>query len=277
MASDLWLVVNSASGSNSESAVREVTAALAAGGALPARVVEAQAGLPDPADLTEAGVRRLAVFAGDGTVNALATGLEGWDGALLVLPGGTANLLAKALHGEAEASALAARLSRMATVRRPCIRGGGTTALVEVLAGPGATWSDVREGLREGAVGEVAGAAVAAIRESTTGPMVTLVDPPLGRREGYAGVRLEVASGGMAVEGYGAETIGDYLRHGLALLRRDFRQGPHDELGHHRSVHCRSLGQAPLPLMIDGERREGASEEQFSLADFALDLFVTQL
>ena len=38
--------------------------------------------------------------ASDGTVNALATGLEGWDGALLVLPGGTANLLTRAIQGE---------------------------------------------------------------------------------------------------------------------------------------------------------------------------------
>lgn len=277
MQSDLWLVVNSASGSNSESAVREVVAALAASGAAPARVVDGQAGLPDRAELQQAGIGRLAVFAGDGTVSSLAIRIEGWGGGLLVLPGGTANLLARELHGEDEAPAIAARLPQMTRGRRPCIRSAGLTALVEVLAGPGATWSDVREELREGGVGQVAGAAVAAIRESTSGPMVALVNPALGRPDGYAGVRLEVGAGGMAVEGYGAETIGDYLRTGIALLRRDFRKGPHDELGHHRAVSCRSLGAAPLPLMIDGERREGAALQQFSLADFALDLFVSRL
>lgn len=275
MQPDLWLVVNGASGGNSASTVSEVVAALTSVGAAPARLVDAQAGLPRRADLEQTGLSRLAVFAGDGTVNGLATGIEGWGGALLVLPGGTANLLARTLHGEEEAPAIAARLPQMACARRTCIRSTGLVALVEVLAGPGATWSDVREEMWEGGVGEVAGAAVAAIRESTTGPMVALAEPALGRAEGYAGVRLEVAGDGMAVEGYGADTIGDYLRHGIALLRRDFRKGPHDELGHHRKVACRSLGNAPLPLMVDGERREGGPVQQFSLANFALDLFVS--
>jgi len=274
--SDLtWLVVNRASGSNSDNSVRDVRAGLAAAGAQPERIIHAQVGLPAPAELDQAGVTRVAIYAGDGTVNALATGIEHWSGALLVLPGGTANLLAGALHGDRPAPEIAASLPWLARERRPCIRGEGVTALVEVLAGPGATWSDVREGLREGGVGEVAGAAVTAIQQSTTGPMVALVDQPLGRPEGYAGVRLEVAGCGMAVEGYGAATVGDYLKQGLALLRRNFRDGPHDALGCHPSVRCRSLEPATMPLMIDGERRDGPAEQRFSLAPFALDLFVT--
>ena len=276
MNDDLWLVVNRDSGSNSNEAVRAVSAALATAGAEPARLIEASEGLPGAAELDAAGVGRVAVYAGDGTVSALATGLEGWGGALLVLPGGTANLLAQALHGERTADAIAAALPGLPRVRRPCIRGEGMTALVEVLAGPGATWSDVREGLREGAMTDIAGAAVSAIRQSTAGPMVALVDPPLGRTDGYAGIRLEVAEDGMATEGYGAETIGDYLRQGLALLRRNFRDGPHEDLGRHAAVACRSLEGTPVPLMIDGERREGSSAPRFSLADFALDLFVSQ-
>jgi len=275
MTSDLWLVANSASGSNSASSIRAVTEALASACVPPDRVIDGQNGLPERADLERAGVRRLAVFAGDGTVSSLAAAIEGWDGALLVLPGGTANMLARALHGEREAPQIAASLPRLATTRRTCIRSNGLTALVEVLVGPGATWSDVREELREGGVGDVAGATMAAIRESTSGPMVALTEPALGRADGYAGVRLEVAGSGMAVEGYGAETVGDYLKHGIALLRRDFRKGPHEELGCHRQVSCRSVGDAPLPLMVDGERREGGVEQRFFLADFALDLFVS--
>jgi len=275
MTERLWLVTNRASGSNSEDAVHAVCEGLASAGAEPVRVSDVTDGLPDREALIHEQFDHVAVFAGDGTVNALATSLEGWEGALLVLPGGTANLLAGALHPGREAAAIAASLPRLQTTRRACIRGPDLTALVEVLAGPGATWSDVREGLREGSVGEVAGAAVAAIRQSTTGPMVALTDPPLGRVEGYAGVRLEVAEAGMIVEGYGAETVGDYLKQGIALLRRNFREGPHEDLGRHASVHCRSLEAGSMPLMVDGERREGAAELRFSLAPLALDLFVS--
>jgi hypothetical protein len=266
----LWLVANAASGSNSQDAVREVIAALAEGGRPVDKVVDASEGLPGPADLGAAGT--VAVFAGDGTVNALATGLEGWDGALLVLPGGTANLLARAIQGERGAGEIAAGLSRMTPRRRNCIRCAHGTALVEALAGPGATWSDVREELRGGALGRVANAAIEAIRQSTAGPMVALTEPAIGRAEGYVGLRLDVSGEAMVVEGFGAETAADYVAHGLALLRRNFREGPHDALGEHLAVRCRSLGDGPIPLMIDGERRDGGPDERFSLAPFALDL-----
>ena len=271
----LWLVINRASGSNSQDAVAAVYEALAGAGAEPARMVDAADGLPDRAALDVAEVTHMVVFGGDGTVNALATGIEGWGGALLVLPGGTANLLARALHGDREATEIAAGFARMKRVRRGCIRSAQGTALVEVLAGPGAAWSDVREGMRNGAVGEVAGATVEAIRQSTAGPMVAIVEPALGRPEGYSGVRLEVAGRAMTVEGYGADTVGDYLKQGVALLRRNFREGPHDDLGQHAVVRCRTVEGTTVPLMIDGERREGHGDERFSLAPFALDLLVS--
>lgn len=267
-----WLVANAASGSNSATALAAVGAVLAQSGCAPARLLDVRDGLPDRAQLRAAGVGRIVVFAGDGTVARLATALEGWDGALLVLPGGTTNLLARALHGDRPADAIAADLPHLVRQRRPCIRWNGGTALIEVLAGPGATWCDVREELRDGVPHQVAGAAVAALHESTVGALVALVDPPLGRGEGYSGIRLDLGGGTMMVEGYGAATIGEYLRQGIALLRRNYREGPHDALGSHPAVTCCSVAGAPIPLMVDGERAEGAASLRFSLAPFALDL-----
>lgn len=272
-----WLCVNAASGSNNEAAIRAVTEAFEAAAAAPQRIIDiAEGGPPDPRDLVEGKVSRLAIFAGDGTTNAVVTALEGWDGHILVLPGGTANLLARALHGDRDAAAIVHDLPRLRALRRPCIRTSQGTALIEVLAGPGATWSDVREVLREGDLPGVAASSLGAIRQSAAGPMVAIAEPPLGRPEGYSGVRLEPAKAGMLIEGYGAETVTDYLRHGLALLRRDFRQGPHEELGAAQEVLCRSQGDAPIELMIDGERRTGGSEERFSLAELGVDLLASE-
>lgn len=268
----LWLVANAASGSHSADAIRALAQAFAHAGWSPARIVDVHQHVPDRAMLEQAEVGILAVFAGDGTINAVANALEGWSGALLPLPGGTANLLARALHGERTATTIAATLPRLVRTRRTAIRTGHGAALAEVLAGPGATWSDVREGLREGGVGRVAGATVTAIRQSTVGPMVALVEPALGKAEGYAGLRLSPEARGLSVEGYGADSIRDYLAQGVALLRRNFRDGPHDDLGLHPTVLCRSLAGSAIPLMIDGERRDGGREERFSLAPFALDL-----
>lgn len=273
MTGPLWLIVNRASGSNSDEAVRAVTTALDSAGLGPALVRDVVEGLPERAELEAAGVGVLAVFTGDGTINTVATALEGWGGALLPLPGGTANLLARSLHGDRPAPTIAAAAQRLARTRRTCVRWSGGTALAEVLAGPGAHWGEVREGLRDGAVGEVAGTAMAAIRESLAGPMVRLADPPRGRAEGYPGLLLTPGRDGLRVSGYRAEGPGDILAHGVALLRRNFREGPHEALGTYPAVECRSAdGAAPIALLIDGERRDGGPAERFSLAPFALDL-----
>jgi hypothetical protein len=272
-----WLCVNAASGSNDDAAISAVTQAFTAVGAAPQRVVDVvQDGLPTRAELAQGAVTRLAVFAGDGTTNAVVTALEGWGGQILVLPGGTANLLARALHGERDAPTIIHDLRRLRPRRRSCIRTSQGTALIEVLAGPGATWSDVREGLRDGDLPGVAASSLTAIRHSTAGSMVAISEPPLGRSDGYSGVRLEPAAGVMLIEGYGAETVADYFRQGLALLRRDFRQGPHDDLGAEREIVCHAQGDDPIELMIDGERRTGAHEERFSLAELTVDLLASE-
>lgn len=271
-----WLCANEASGSYDEATLREIWRALADIGHAPARIVDIAAQeVPDRTQLESAGVGLLVVYAGDGTMNAIARACEGWAGQVLVLPGGTANLLARALHGNRSAVAIVAALPQAQAVKRPCIRNDNRTALIEVLAGPGATWSDVREELRDGTIGTVAATSLAAIRESTVGSMVALADPALGRTEGYAGLRLAPSAGGLAIEGYGAETIGDYLLQGIALLRRDFRNGPHEDLAVVPEVVCRSVDEAPIELMIDGERHRGASEERFALDQLDLNLLTT--
>lgn len=271
----LWLAINRASGSNDDATVEALVVALDAAGAKPARIVDCSSeDLPSRAALESAGVAALAIFTGDGTISTLVPQLEGWDGHVLILPGGTANLLAKALHGDLSADEIVTAFAdgRLAPLQPPCIRTGNHTALVEVLAGPGAAWSDVREGLREGDLGEIASTAVEAVRQSASGPMVAVVDPELGRSEGYAGVRLAPTADGISVDGYGADNFADYLRQGLALLKRDFREGPHDELGEHARVTCRSADGSPIALMIDGEREEGVEEQHFVLETLHVNL-----
>ena len=274
----LWLVANGASGSNDHAALDRLIEALRVVGNQPALVIDCQTDeLPDRAALERNDVTTLAIFTGDGTANTAITSVEGWDGEVLLLPGGTANLLAKALHGECSAEEIVAAFGagRLRATTRNCIRSSQGSALVEVLAGPGATWSEVREGLREGDIGGTASKAVEAVRQSATGPMVIIAEPVLGRDSGYAGVRLAPEASGMSVDGYGAETVADYLKQGIALLKRDFREGPHDELGTHSEVLCRSADGSPIALMIDGERRSGGGEEHFSLAQLGVNLLGT--
>ena len=274
----LWLVVNSASGSNDDDTRTALIERLRAAGHPPARVIDCSTQpLPTRGELEQSRVRTLAVFAGDGTIGALLPGLEGWSGQVLVLPGGTTNLLAKMLHDPCDTEAIIAAFAagQARIVRRPCVRLPGHTALSEVLAGPGARWSDVREGLREGDLGTIASTALDAVKESAGGAMVLITEPALGHDQGYAGVRIVPGETGLAVSGYRADSFGDYFKQGLALLQRDFRDGPHDELGAHPRLLCHCADGSPIDVMIDGERASGASEVRFSLATLALDLLAT--
>lgn len=269
-----WLIYNGASGSHDDAALTALVEAMATAGHPPAQVVDCKDGTPDASAASAAGLGLIAIHGGDGTLSRTIAGLEGFAGAVLPLPGGTFNLLARDIYGERDPIDIVELLGKglLAPTRRTCIRGGGLTALAELLAGPGALWADVREEMREANIGEMIAKGWDAAATSAVGPMVALAEPAAGREEGYAGVRLCPKQQGMAIEGYGAEGLGDYFQQGMAILKRDFREGPHDELGRARRVAVRSLEDAPIPLMVDGERSEGAAAMSFSLDTLDVDL-----
>jgi hypothetical protein len=198
-------------------------------GHAPARVLRLPADtLPTRATLEAANVATLAIFTGDGTVNAQVAQLHGWSGAVLVLPGGTQNLLAKALHGDVDPPTIAARLGRgeLRRSRRPAVETSTGHALVEVLAGPGATWADVREGVRDMDLSTIASALGEAVRSTAGGASVSVSEPSLGKPEGYRAVRIDADDGTLTLDGYDAQDWADLAAHGVSMLvKRDFRQG----------------------------------------------------
>jgi hypothetical protein len=276
----IWLAVNAASGSNSEDTLRALDTAFAEGACTIARWIGFhEEGAPSIADLRNSGVDLLVVFAGDGTVNALVTRLYGWEGAVLVLPGGTMNILAHRLHGEREAAEIVACVAadRVRRVRPVVVRSRFGDALSEIIAGPGTAWVDVREALRESdVIGTLKGAAEA-IGESTSGANVVCREPGCGRPEGYSAIQITPTADGLAIAGYYAETIGDYANHGIALLRRNFREGPHDDLGRYPWLRLACPEGDAMGLLIDGEpsQCDAASEEIFAMARCEVDLLAT--
>ena len=131
----LWLIANGASGSHEDERIALLTDRLG-----PARVIDCQQdSLPDAAALEAGGASVLVVHGGDGTLNAAISRAEGWGGAVLPLPGGTANLLCRDLYGEAALEEILDSYAGGAVVphRRNCVRTSMGPALAEVLAGPG--------------------------------------------------------------------------------------------------------------------------------------------
>lgn len=275
----IWLVNNASSGSNDDEALEALEDACGEHGFhLARRTVFPEEDLPTLAKLDAAGIDRVAVFAGDGTVNSLIAALAGWRGAVLVLPGGTMNLLYHRLHGERSmAQAIAAAARGEAAMRRPgLIRTPQGDALAGLLAGPGTSWGRVREAMREADLAELAQSTIAAIDETLTGELIACLDPPLGKREGYPLLSLTPHDDGFEVEAYHAETAGQYLEQTWALLKRDFREGPHDRLGRVRKLTLASTRGNRFGLLIDGEQAEAGPSVELTLAECEVDLLATE-
>src|SRR5690606_4208019 len=183
----IWLITNSASGSYNETALAQLEDHCGRHGFHVARTISfPEEDLPTPVVLDAAGVDCVAVFTGDGTINTFLTGVAGWSGAALSLPGGTMNLLYHRLHGDRPMEQVIAAVGAGEAVkRRPgVIRCRWGTAFAGMLAGPGTSWGRVREAMRETDVLEVATGAVEAIEETLAGDMIACREPPLGRGEG---------------------------------------------------------------------------------------------
>lgn len=273
-----WLIFNPDSGGNDEEAAALLERAFAdAGHDISRKVSFPEENVPTPEELEQGLVDVLAVFAGDGTVHAVVTRVYGWNGAVLVLPGGTMNQLSKRLHGDVPAAEIVDRLARTSPrrVRPRVVRSRHGEGLTGVLAGPGAIWNEVREALRAARVLEMVSRTTEAIAWSASGPKVICLGVDRGREGGYAAITVTPHENGLEVKGYYAETLGDYAGQGIALLNRNYRDGPHDELGTHQEVRLVCPEGEPIGLLIDGEPFEGGSEERFILATCEVDLLET--
>lgn len=275
----IWLVNNSYSGSNDQEALEALERCCGHHGfEVARRTAFPDETLPTPRALDDAGIDCVAVFAGDGTVNGLLRGLSGWGGAVLVLPGGTMNLLYHRLHGERTIEQTVAAAARGEAVRRRLhvIRSPIGDAYAGLLAGPGTRWGRVREAMRVQDLVELAESTVEAIDETLTGDTLACVDPPLGRAEGYPLLSLTPRRGTIEVEAYYADTAAEYLEQTWALLKRNFREGPHDLLGRVERLRLASTQGQPFGVLIDGEEAEAAAEMEVALAECAVDLLATE-
>lgn len=275
----IWLVVNAASGSNDEGALSEVRRCWRDAGLAIDRVIAfPDQPLPNAARLDEAGIGLLAVFAGDGTVNALIAALAGWSGVVLVLPGGTMNLLFHRLHGQRSIEEVV-RLTaegRAACIRPSVIRCAAGTALAELLAGPGTSWREVREAMREADLVGVAANTAQALSATLTAPGVACREPDCGAAREYPLIMLTPKRDTIRVSGFRAETASDYIEGGLAVLQRRFREGPHDDLGSAAQVTLASDAKGPIPILLDGEPGECPAEQVFRLVPCGVDLLATE-
>lgn len=266
------LICNTQSGGHDE-AVREQIEMLCRdqGTPLVATFALPDGDIPDATELKLQRIDLLLVWTGDGTINAAATQAAGWDGAILVLPGGTLNLLSKALHGDRSApgiltDALQGKMRRSAI---PTIRSDTGTAFITVIAGPATRWAEVRETMRQDGIIEASRAAPEALDEMMNAPGVRVG----ADGKAYPAVILTPTPTGIRADGILTEGTGDVLRHGLAWLGGDFRDGPSERIA--TGVTLALESDETICLEFDGELREMASPARFSIGTSAVDFVAT--
>jgi len=276
--SRLCLVSNVKSGSNDAETLDRLAALLVTPDTeLALHVCFPDDPLPTPAELDTAGIGTLVVFTGDGTLKATLDALAGWGGAVLVLPGGTMNLLFHRLHGEASSEEVIAALhaGTLHRVQPKVIRCSAGHAYAGLLAGPGTAWNQVREAMRDADVVEIASGTMAAMAETLAAPGVACTTPPLGRSEGYPLLLLDPHDDGIVLTAFHAEEPGEYLAQAWALLRRNFREGPHEELGKAPAVTLEGFEGEPFGLLLDGEPAEACTADRFELVRCQVDLLAS--
>lgn len=247
------LVCNLRSGSSDEALVGRLTEICQAAGAPLVRTVTLpDDDLPTAAELADDGVDLLLILSGDGTVNAAAGKLETWDGALLPLPGGTLNLFHKTLHGDrSPEDILRDTLGGTArTLHPPTILCDAGRAYIGVIAGPTTAWAEVREQFRSLSLSGLAETIPDAIDATLYGDGVRI----RGSDQSFQAINLTPKADRILAEGLITDSAGAILRHGIAWLGGDFREGPSVDLSERRAVVIEGTG--AIGLLLDGEPAE---------------------
>lgn len=271
------LLCNDQSGSYDAALEAEIAGLLAEAGApLVRRYGLPEDPLPTAEQLMADRADMLIVWTGDGTINAAAHLDALWDGALLVLPGGTLNLLSKSLHGDRDAVSIL-RDALAPTAKRqtiPILRYDGEkarrNALITILAGPATRWAEVRETMRQEGVLSASREAPEALEEMINGDSVRLA----GSSIEFPAIILTPTPDGIEAHGILTDSSLDIIRHGLAWLSGDFRDGPSITLTKAREIVLES--DAPIRLEFDGELTKVPSPARFSLAQSRIEFIATQ-
>ena len=275
----IWLINNEASGSNDAEALTACEEACEHNGLRIAhRTVFPDTDLPSPAMLDAAGTSTVAIYAGDGTINAALLALAGWGGQVLILPGGTMNLLYHRLFGDLTMEQAVEAVADGSAVRhRPVvIESGCGTAFAGVLAGPGTAWSDVREAMRDNAALETLDESRRAMAETMYGERLRCDEPQIGKPEGYPLILLTPVNETIVVDAYHAEGVGEFVEQLFAVMRREFREGPHDRIGQGDRFVMANVGGGGFGVLLDGEACEADGDTEFRLARCGVDLLATR-
>jgi diacylglycerol kinase family enzyme len=248
----LWFITNPNSGTTSQAKCEALEAVFEERGLkLAGRTDFPEQKLPEVDELDQAGVDTVVLFAGDGTINAALCALEKWQGAFLILPGGTMNLLAKGLHSESDPHKIVHAAHQCdRRVALPYVIAGKHRAFVGLILGPAAAWARAREAVRKGKFGRLLGAVRSAWRRTFSRRGIR-VDGAPGLGDDYQAVFVTPDLNGLHVAGVDARDLGSIVQLGWDWLTGDWVAAR--AVSETRAEQLRVRGRRPVQALFDGE------------------------
>ncbi len=253
------VLVNSLSGSVGPKAASKVEAILEEFG-LEGSVVPLESGKFDDQinQVLEDKPDVLFVLAGDGTAGTVA-GRAGRDGPMIApLPGGTMNMLPKALYGTADWKA--ALRTALSEGEPQWVSGGkveGHAFYCAAILGAPALWAPAREALREGKLKRAWQYGVRAFRRAFSGRLrCSLDNGPKRRAEALVLISPMISRAmedpvGLEAAVMSQETATDGFRLGVTALFSDWRNDPAVKTQPVRKAEA--WGRSTIPAVLDGE------------------------
>jgi diacylglycerol kinase family enzyme len=248
----LWLITNPASGSTSDAKAEAIAAACVERDlAIVGTTRFPEQSLPSRDDLAGANADTVMLFAGDGTVNAALCAYADWHGQVLVLPGGTMNMLAKVLHESLDpATIIHAAHERLRCTTLPYVEAGPHRAFVGVILGPAAAWARARERLRVGWSRGIL-RAVRAAWHRTLGEGIRVRGAGLRQRYQAVFVTPVGDEGRLSVAGVDARDIRSLADLGWAWMTGDWLSARAVEAT--TTDEFTTAGRRPVTALFDGE------------------------
>jgi diacylglycerol kinase family enzyme len=224
--------------------------------------------------------KMLVVLGGDGTIRTAAEACTGTDTYLLPLPGGTLNVLPRALYGDSSwQEALKETLANPLTKQLSGGRVGHKLFFVAAVVGGPGLWMEAREAIREGNIPNAVDKAGVAFEAMFDTKIRYFISPQVnGEAEVIAVicplVSEEMSDSEQALEAAAINVEGAPELLGLATAAAFGKWRDDESVTLTKTHHVTVKSKKDIPLFLDGERVEVGMEAEISFVPDAVSVVV---